>query len=88
MKNVANAFIFAQYKDMTEAAVAGVNSIAESCIRSGTVKRLIYTASALSASSMKEDGSGNKAYMDESCWTSLTLSFPYCSAYPSVQTHT
>ncbi|CAM8950511.1 unnamed protein product [Rhodiola kirilowii] len=70
-----------KYKDMTEAAVAGVKSIADTCIRSGTVKRLIYTASALSTSPMKEDGSGYKPYMDESCWTSLNISFPYSSDY-------
>ncbi|KAL9677966.1 hypothetical protein QQ045_015804 [Rhodiola kirilowii] len=70
-----------KYKDMTEAAVAGVKSIADTCIRSGTVKRLIYTASALSTSPMKEDGSGYKPYMDESCWTSLNISFPNSSDY-------
>ncbi|CAM8956243.1 unnamed protein product [Rhodiola kirilowii] len=68
-----------KYKDTTEAAVAGVKSIADTCIRSGTVKRLIYTASALSTSSMKEDGSGYKPYMDESCWTSLNISLPNSS---------
>lgn len=60
-----------QFKDTAEAAVAGVKSIAESCIRSGTVKKLIYTASVMGASPLKEDGSGFKTVMDETCWTPL-----------------
>lgn len=62
-----------QYKDTVEAAVAGVKSIAMSCIRSGTVKRLIYTASVTAASPLKNDGSGYIDVMDESCWTSFDL---------------
>ncbi|KAF8380089.1 hypothetical protein HHK36_027559 [Tetracentron sinense] len=70
-----------QYKDTSEAAVAGVESIVKSCIRSGTVKRLIYTASVMAASPLKEDGTGFKDCMDESCWTPLNLSFPYSNDY-------
>nr|KYP71921.1 Dihydroflavonol-4-reductase [Cajanus cajan] len=68
-----------QYKDTTEAAVAGSKSIAESCLRAGTVKRLIYTASVVSASPLKEDGSGYsyKDTIDETCWTPLNDSFAY-----------
>ncbi|OVA06402.1 3-beta hydroxysteroid dehydrogenase/isomerase [Macleaya cordata] len=66
-----------QYKNTTEAAIAGVRSIVESCIRSGTVKRLIYTATVVAASPLKEDGSGFKDVMDESCWTPLNLHFSY-----------
>ncbi|KAF8412138.1 hypothetical protein HHK36_000094 [Tetracentron sinense] len=66
-----------QYKDTSEAAVAGMKSIVESCIRSGTVKRLIYTASVMAASPLKEDGTGFNDYINESCWTPLNLSFPY-----------
>ncbi|XP_061353022.1 NADPH HC-toxin reductase 1-like isoform X2 [Gastrolobium bilobum] len=58
-----------QYKDMTEAALAGTKSIAMSCVRAGTVKRLLYTASVFSASPLKDDGSGFKEVMDETCWT-------------------
>ncbi|XP_058092701.1 putative anthocyanidin reductase [Magnolia sinica] len=70
-----------KYNDTSEAAVAGVKSIVESCIRSGTVKRLIYTGSVTAASPMKEDGTGFKDSIDESCWTPLHLSFPYCGDY-------
>ncbi|XP_043712848.1 anthocyanidin reductase ((2S)-flavan-3-ol-forming)-like [Telopea speciosissima] len=62
-----------QYKDTTKAAVASVESIVKTCLRSGTVKRLIYTASVMAASPWKEDGSGFKDSMDESCWTPLDL---------------
>ncbi|KAF6171025.1 hypothetical protein GIB67_001749 [Kingdonia uniflora] len=65
------------YKDTSEAAVAGVKSIVQSCIKSGTVKRLIYTASVLSASAVKEDGTGFKDVINEDCWTPLDFSFSY-----------
>lgn len=39
-----------QYKNTSEAAVAGTKSIVESCIRAKTVKKLIYTASVVAAS--------------------------------------
>lgn len=73
-----------QYKNTSEAAVAGVKSIAESCIRSGTVKQLIYTASVVAASPLKEDGSGYKDSMDETCWTPLNLSFAYSNDFLTV----
>ncbi|KAF3448684.1 hypothetical protein FNV43_RR09397 [Rhamnella rubrinervis] len=63
------------YKDTAEAAVAGVRAIADSCIRSQTVKRLIYTASCMSASPLTEDGALRKSCVDESCWTPLNLAF-------------
>ncbi|XP_002509938.2 putative anthocyanidin reductase [Ricinus communis] len=66
-----------QYKDSVEATVAGAKSIADSCIRSKTVKRLIYTATVLAASPLNEDGNGFKSCMDESCWTRLNLSFSF-----------
>ncbi|KAJ1413781.1 hypothetical protein SESBI_19273 [Sesbania bispinosa] len=61
-----------QYKDTTEAALAGSKSIAMSCVRVGTVRRLIYTGTVISASPLKDDGSGFKDVMDETCWTPLT----------------
>ncbi|XP_057780327.1 anthocyanidin reductase ((2S)-flavan-3-ol-forming)-like [Salvia miltiorrhiza] len=64
-----------QYKDTTEAAVAGVKIIAESCIKSKTVKKLIYTASVMAASPLIGDASGYKDVVDETCWTPLDL--PY-----------
>ncbi|XP_040989800.1 putative anthocyanidin reductase [Juglans microcarpa x Juglans regia] len=60
-----------QYKDTPEAAVASVRIIADSCIRSQTVKRLIYTASFMASSPLTEDGVSFKSCMDESCWTPL-----------------
>ncbi|KAH1196143.1 putative anthocyanidin reductase [Glycine max] len=69
-----------QYKNTSEAAMAASKSIALSCVRAGTVKRLIYTASVVSASSLKEDGSGFKDAMDETCWTPLNDSLAY--VYP------
>ncbi|XP_007051599.2 PREDICTED: dihydroflavonol-4-reductase isoform X2 [Theobroma cacao] len=66
-----------QFKDTSEAAVAGVKSIVESCIRSGSVKRLIYTASVVAASALKEDGEGFKDQLDESCWTPKDVALPY-----------
>lgn len=68
-----------QFKDTSEAAVAGVKSIAESCIRSGTVRRLIYTATVMAASPMKDDAKCFAEAMDESCWTPLNLSGPHSS---------
>ncbi|KAH7841249.1 hypothetical protein Vadar_027564 [Vaccinium darrowii] len=66
-----------KYEDTTEAAIAGVKRIADSCIRSKTVKRLIYTASVMASSPLKEDGSGFKSSLNESCWTPLNLSFNF-----------
>ncbi|KAJ8900556.1 hypothetical protein K2173_025333 [Erythroxylum novogranatense] len=70
-----------QFKNTSEAAVAGVKIIVESCLRSGTVKKLIYTASVTAASPMEEDGTGFKDSMDESCWTPFHLSFPYATEF-------
>ncbi|GMH23841.1 hypothetical protein Nepgr_025684 [Nepenthes gracilis] len=66
-----------QYKEIVEGAVAAANSIANFCIRSGTVKRLVYTASVISASPIKDDGTGFKDCMDETCWTPLDLSVAF-----------
>ncbi|KAL6182336.1 hypothetical protein ACLB2K_043759 [Fragaria x ananassa] len=66
-----------QYKDTAEAAIAGVRSIADSCIQSQTVKRLIYTASILSMSPRNDDGVGFRPLLDESCWTPLDASSTY-----------
>ncbi|GLT46643.1 hypothetical protein SLA2020_203860 [Shorea laevis] len=62
-----------QFKNTTEAAVATAKTIAMSCVRSGA-RRLIYAASIVSASPLKDDGSGYKDSMDETCWTPLSLS--------------
>ncbi|KAJ6712609.1 ANTHOCYANIDIN REDUCTASE-LIKE [Salix purpurea] len=68
-----------QYRDRVEATVAGVKTIADICVKSQTVKRLIYTASVTASSPLKEDGSGYKSFMDESCWTPSDLSLTYCN---------
>lgn len=70
-----------KYKDTTEAAVAAVRSIMHSCEKSGTVKRVIYTGSVVAASPLREDGSGFKDFIDESCWTPLHLSFAHCGDF-------
>ncbi|PIN26544.1 Flavonol reductase/cinnamoyl-CoA reductase [Handroanthus impetiginosus] len=70
-----------QYKDTVEAAVGGVKVIMESCLRSNTVKRVIYTGSVVAASPLKDDGSGYKDSMDETCWTPLNLSYDFFHGY-------
>jgi hypothetical protein len=56
------------------------------CKRAGTVKRLIYTGSVVSASPMKDDGTGFNDIMDETCWTPLndSLAYLYHDAYLKV----
>ncbi|PON42238.1 NAD(P)-binding domain containing protein [Parasponia andersonii] len=73
-----------QYKNTVEAAVAGARTIAMCCVRSETVRRLIYTASVVSASPIKDnDGrSGFKDFIDETCWTPLDLCIsPYTNDF-------
>lgn len=70
-----------QYKNRVEAAVASVKSIAMACIKSGTVKRLIYTGTVLAASPMKDDGNGFKDLIDETCWTPLNVHFPFSNDF-------
>ncbi|KAJ7951277.1 Anthocyanidin reductase-like [Quillaja saponaria] len=72
-----------QYKDVTEAAIGGARNIAMSCIKSGTVKKLIYTSSVVSASPLKEDGNGYKNFMDETLWTPLNLPLSHGSEFSS-----
>lgn len=61
-------------KNTWEAAVGGIKSIVYACIRPGTVKKLIYTASVVAASPLQVNGNGFKSTMDESCWTPLNIS--------------
>ncbi|KAJ6388539.1 hypothetical protein OIU77_026990 [Salix suchowensis] len=80
-----------QYKDRVEATIAGVRIIADCCIKSQTVKRLIYTATVLASSPLNEDGSGYKSCMDESCWTPsdhlpLTYANDYVLEYTKAKT--
>ncbi|KAK4483520.1 hypothetical protein RD792_010717 [Penstemon davidsonii] len=68
-----------QFKNTSEAAVGGVKSIMESCITSKTVKKVIYTASVVATSPLKEDGLGYKDSVDEACWTPINLSYQYAN---------
>ncbi|KAE9593559.1 hypothetical protein Lal_00036372 [Lupinus albus] len=68
-----------QYKDTSEASLGGIKSIIMACVRAGTVKRLIYTATVNSASPLKDDESGFNDFMDETCWTPLNDSLAYLS---------
>ncbi|KAI5448037.1 hypothetical protein KIW84_015469 [Lathyrus oleraceus] len=62
-----------QFKSIEEAVIEGVKSIATNCIKSGTVRKLIYTGTVLSSSPLKDDGSDYKNFIDETCWTPLHL---------------
>ncbi|KAL3829738.1 hypothetical protein ACJIZ3_018540 [Penstemon smallii] len=69
-----------KYDNRVDATIDAARSIAAACSRSGTVKRLIYTASVMAASPLKDDidgRSGFKEFMDETCWTPLNLSIAY-----------
>ncbi|PWA33956.1 bifunctional polymyxin resistance protein, ArnA [Artemisia annua] len=70
-----------KYNNTIDATINALKEIADACIRSGTVKRLIYTASVASASPLKEDGSGYKTIIDESYWTPLHLDVPYRNCF-------
>uniref|UniRef100_A0A7N0UCM3 NAD-dependent epimerase/dehydratase domain-containing protein n=1 Tax=Kalanchoe fedtschenkoi TaxID=63787 RepID=A0A7N0UCM3_KALFE len=72
------------FKDTTEAALAGVKSIVEACIRSGTAKRIIYTGSVVAASPLLNRDDAATSYrdcIDESCWTTppLGIDFPFAN---------
>ncbi|KAL6575654.1 hypothetical protein OROHE_001031 [Orobanche hederae] len=70
-----------KYKNTSEAAVDGVRFIMEACLKSFTVRKLIYTASVVSASPLKDDGSGYKDFVDETCWSPLNSSCDLISDY-------
>ncbi|KAI3787407.1 hypothetical protein L1987_41857 [Smallanthus sonchifolius] len=73
-----------KYNDVVEAAISAAKTIADACIRSGTVKRLIYTSSVVAASPLKYDGSGYKITLDESCWTPLHINVPFTNDFLQV----
>ncbi|KAA8528254.1 hypothetical protein F0562_035495 [Nyssa sinensis] len=70
-----------QYESTVEAAIAALRSIADSCINSQTVKRLIFTASVTSSSPLQDNGIGYKSSLDESCWTPLNHSSTIADDY-------
>lgn len=76
-----------EYNNRVEATIAAAKCIANSCTRSTTTKRLIYTASVVAASPLKDDGIGFKHSMDETCWTSIDLPFAYSEKYLKDYTH-
>ncbi|XP_073128539.1 NADPH HC-toxin reductase 1-like [Henckelia pumila] len=70
------------YKNRIDATVDSAKRIASLCVGSGTVRRLIYTASVTAASPLKDvEGAYYKEYMDENCWTPTHFSIPYTSDY-------
>ncbi|XP_024992646.1 anthocyanidin reductase ((2S)-flavan-3-ol-forming)-like isoform X2 [Cynara cardunculus var. scolymus] len=70
-----------KYNDKIKATISAVKKIVDVCIQSRTVKRLIYTASVVAASPLKDDGSGYKTTMDESCWTPFHINVPYSNDF-------
>ncbi|KZV14999.1 anthocyanidin reductase-like [Dorcoceras hygrometricum] len=70
-----------QYKNRVDATVDSAKRIASLCVRTGTVRRLLYTASVMAASPLKDDGSGYKEFMDETCWTPANFSIPYTTDF-------
>ncbi|CAN6193927.1 unnamed protein product [Urochloa humidicola] len=72
-----------KYKSTAEAVVDAVRAILRQCEESGTVKRVIHTASVSAASPLKEEGSGAgyKDFISESCWTPLDVDYPLRSAH-------
>ncbi|XP_047965566.1 noscapine synthase SDR1-like [Salvia hispanica] len=75
-----------RYKNTSEAAVDGVKLIAESCMKCKTVKKLIYTATVMAASPLKDDGSGYKDVFDETCWSPLNITYQIFSDYINSKT--
>ncbi|KAL3622220.1 hypothetical protein CASFOL_033631 [Castilleja foliolosa] len=75
-----------KYKNTSEAAVAGVKIIIETCLKSNTVKKLIYTATVMAASPLKDEGSGYKDFMDETCWSRSPLNIS-CNDFVSDYVH-
>ncbi|XP_020576758.1 dihydroflavonol 4-reductase-like [Phalaenopsis equestris] len=70
-----------QYQGTTEASLAALDIIMGACERSESVKRVIYTASIMSASPRKKDDFSFKDCMDESCWTPLHCPFAHAQEF-------
>ncbi|XP_039046662.1 anthocyanidin reductase ((2S)-flavan-3-ol-forming)-like isoform X1 [Hibiscus syriacus] len=71
-----------------EGAISGVRSIAESCLQSPAVKRLIYTASVLGASPLTKDGFNVEFSVKESSWTHVDASFASTHGLQHMRTYT
>uniref|UniRef100_A0ACD5YZT9 Uncharacterized protein n=1 Tax=Avena sativa TaxID=4498 RepID=A0ACD5YZT9_AVESA len=67
-----------KYQDITEAIVDAHRIILGQCERAKTVRRVIHTASCLSASPLKADGAGGyKDFVNESLWSPLDVAYGY-----------
>jgi len=66
----------AQYKSTAEAALDAARVILQQCAGSRTVKRVIHTSTMATCSPLREDSSGFKDAVDESCWTPLDVDYP------------
>lgn len=66
-----------KYANITEAIVDAHRIILQQCERSGTVRRVIHTASCTAASPLKDDGGGYKDFVNESCWAPLNVAYGY-----------
>ncbi|KAG8075113.1 hypothetical protein GUJ93_ZPchr0006g41994 [Zizania palustris] len=69
-----------QYKNTAEAALDATRVILQQCADSKTVKRVIHTGSMATSSPLREDSTGFKDSIDESCWTPLDVDYPHRSA--------
>jgi len=65
-----------QYKSTAEAALDAARVILRQCADSKTVKRVIHTGTMATCSPLKEDSTGFKDAVDESCWTPLDVKYP------------
>ncbi|XP_075478742.1 NADPH HC-toxin reductase 1-like [Primulina tabacum] len=81
MRTLSFANVMIQYKNRVDVRVDSAKRIASLCIGWGTVKRLIYTASVMAASPLKDGRSTYKENMDETSWTPANFSIPYTNDY-------
>ncbi|KAL4384700.1 hypothetical protein GQ457_15G008860 [Hibiscus cannabinus] len=68
-------------QEIIEASVSGGRSIAQSCLNSPTIKRLIYTASVLGASPLTKDGFDVKSCVNETYWTHVDVASSHGRQY-------
>ncbi|XP_022733349.1 putative anthocyanidin reductase [Durio zibethinus] len=64
-------------QEIVEAAISAVRSIAEFCIQSQSVKRLIYTASVMASSPLTKDGFNIQSCVNESYWTPINVTLTH-----------